>query len=199
VPTRDDDRARLHTRLGVLAAVVAGVDLGYFREAARGRYGYAALVGRPGWASALAGAGLLVALVAHAGLGVVRARADSDDAPYVDRDRRVLQWATALVLVPFAALRLGYGPLGGLVRGLDAFGLHQAMRDDFATLPYVVVQCLGASALALHFFQGVAAAARRAGRIRRIPAAFALSALYLVLYLDALAAFAIGHSLLPRF
>jgi hypothetical protein len=195
--TPADARYRAHARLGAFAFVLAIVDLAVFRVAAHGRDAYFALVGRPGWGSLAAALFVAFVVFGHATLAVVRHLDDPDDSPYGDRDRRRLQWVTALFIAPFVGVRVAYGPLAAFVRGLDAFGLHQAMRDDFPQLVFLLVQCLGATAVGLHVFQGLAARARRIGRTRRIPFAFFIAAAYVLVYLDTLAAFVIGRAFIP--
>lgn len=188
---------RRHALLAWASLAFVALDLVVFRMAAIGRDAFVAVVGRCGLVPFVIGVLGALTIASHAVTALMRFRSVPEDFAYGDRDRRHLQWMTALAIAPLVVTRLAYGPASGWVLGLDGFGVHQRMLDDLGSPLWLSAQCLGVTSLALHAAQGLAVKAKRSARPARVSAAYLAAAIYVVFYVDALARFAVGRTFLP--
>ena len=161
--------ARVHSLSGIipLLAFVA-IHTWETSAAARGRDAFVARafgadVGSIGWALELVL--VIVPLVAHVGTGVLRARRSTDAGSYPSAGSRRLQWLSGGVLLVFLVLHLFHAH--AVTPGATALTSYEVLRQSLSRGVWIAIYVIGLGALSLHVTQGIVAAVRHWGLVRR--------------------------------
>jgi len=145
--------------------------------------------------------GILLPLLAHAGLGLYLARVPDAPASYGSASFRGLQRVTGLIVVVFLGLHV-VGVWLPRVQADDRPGAaYGAMLDQVGTLPLAALYVLGVTAVCLHFGQGLSAAVSRYGVLGLTPRGSRLlgatvGVVLWLIFIDELIAYASGAALL---
>lgn len=180
------------------AALALAFDLGHLALASCGRDTYLSLVLRHERPFAFVSALAIFALAIHVGAAVRVARRPA--RAHADADTRRLQSASGMAILAMLAVHAATWPIAGLLEGTHAFGGYQRMRTFFPTPLGIAIHAAGTAGLALHLQQGLRRLLRSRGRpvALAVAASGTLAAVVYVVYFDALAAFTIGRTFIPR-